>query len=137
MNLATFLQACDKSTPMVIVNNNGVGGAAYLMQPGHELTAGDAEDMCCTSAYSVGNFEIRDGVLWVYANENPWCFGSYEEGEFYNEECQEYEVEYHGTVIVVEPSEDDAILMAKQMIADGEAESAYVNVVRATPIDQQ
>ena len=99
--------------------------------PEHGWTAKRALDELGCGAYHVCGVEIRDGMLHITADENPWDFGSYRDGEWYDEPTNQYEVHFGAIVYVQEPNEEAALHMAAMRIEDGDfdyEETEIVNV---------
>jgi len=124
LNLREFLKTCDPNTKVAITNENGIGGASYVAWPEHGWTVGSALDVLGCGGYHVVGVSVREGMLYVEADENPWDFGSYWEGEWTRGEKKGYEVELKSRVCVVEGCEEDALQTAMDMLTSGDAEVA-------------
>jgi len=122
MNLHDFLNLCDDYVPVIVRNLNGVGGARFLASPDEGCTAKDVLDEYGGAAYSVESIGMHQGRLYIDADEHPWDFGSYWDGEWYGEPTKEYEVHVGATVHVREPNDGDAIIVARAIVAEGDAD---------------
>ena len=120
MNLAALLEACDPDMKVVITNENGIGGAAYLAWPEDGWTAGQALDELAPGLFHVVAVYVKDDTLIIKADENPWCFGSYGEGGWYSCETRWYDVSIRGSASVREPDAQGALDMATQMLLNDE-----------------
>lgn len=118
MNVKTLLESCDPNMKVAITNENGTGGAAYVAWPDADWTAKQALDELGCGGYHVCGIEIRDGMLYITADENPWDFGSYHNGDWYGVPTDTYELSFGATIYVREPNEDAAINMAWERIMD-------------------
>jgi len=122
MNLNAFLKLCDPNTPVIVRNLNGIGGAKFLAADEWNWTAKDVLDEYGGGAFSVEGVSLEYGKLWIDADEHPWDFGSYWEGEWYGEPTKEYEVHVGATVHVREPNDGDALIVARSIVAEGDAD---------------
>lgn len=120
MNVKTLLDSCDPNMKVAITNENGTGGAAYVAWPDADWTAKQALDELGCGGYHVCGIEIRDGMLYITADENPWDFGSYRDGKWYDVPTSTYELSFGATIYVREPNEDAAMHMAWERIMDGD-----------------
>ena len=122
MNLAAFLEMCDPNMKVAITNENGVGGASYVAWPEHGWTVKEAlEELGCGGFHLCG-VSIRDDMLYIEADENPWDFGSYWDGSFFYGEQHGYRVNMKATADTVESCEEDTIATVKMMIEGGDIE---------------
>jgi len=129
MNLAAFLEMCDPNMKVAITNENGVGGASYVAWPEHGWTVKEAlEELGCGGFHLCG-VSIRDDMLYIEADENPWDFGSYWDGSFFYGEQHGYRVSMKAVADTVESCEEDAIDQVKMMIEGGDVEFDF-EVVR-------
>lgn len=126
MNLMAFLEKCDPDTKVAISNGNGTGGAAYLAWPEQGLTAKEAIDEFFCGLYHVCGFEVKGDMLYIFADENPWGWKSYWDGEWYGEPTKSYEFRFNATVTVMEPNVEAARRMAAMMVEDDDFDYALV-----------
>jgi hypothetical protein len=135
LNLNEFLEMCDPNMRVAITNENGTGGAAYLVWPEWGWTAKDAIDNIGSGAYHVEGVSMMDGMLHIEADENPWDFGSYWEGEWSHGENEGYEVELKATMFTVESCEEDALDRAMDMFTSGDYDDKELRIVRKLPLE--
>ena len=130
LNLHTFLQLCDPDQKVVITNENGIGGAAYLAWPEHEWTVKEALDELGCGGFHVVEVSVESGMLYIRADECPWCFESYWERdeEWNGSAVDDYEVVYQVRVNVREKDEDTAREAAWDKMTCGDAEEVMEGV---------
>ena len=134
LNLAEFLSMCDPNMKVAITNENGFGGAAMLAWPEDNWTAKEAIDELGCGGFHVCSVTIDGDMLYIEADENPWDFGTYWEGEWWNW-CKSdgYEVELKATMFVVEPTEEDAKITAMDMFTSGDCTKQEMRIVKKFP----
>lgn len=135
LNLHEFLEMCNPDMKVAITNENGVGGASYVAWPEHGWTVRRAlEELGCGGFHVLG-VEMRDEMLYITADENPWDFGSYWDGSWSFSPSEGCKVELKATMYVVEPSEEDAIATAMDILTSGDCYDMQIEVVEKFPIE--
>lgn len=125
MNLAAFLELCDPDMKVAITNENGFGGAAYLAWPESGWTVKSVLEELGGGGFHVCGIELHDDTLYIIADENPWDYGSYWEGEWSHNEQHGYEVKLTATAYAVESCEERAIDTVKMMIEGGDVDFEF------------